>query len=118
MLENMIVDGAYGAAVGTGIGVLAEIALVVADVSLFIASPLVAPLGILGWGASLGGVIGAVLGAEGKDKKVGKFADLVQDAIMSGQVVLVVQTRSEHETVIAQAVIKEAVGDFKDARSV
>jgi hypothetical protein len=118
MLKNLIVDGAVGAAVGTGIGVLAEVALVVANVSLFIASPLLAPLAMLGWGASLGGVVGAVIGSESTDKKDGKFADLVQDAIMDGQVVLVSQTRSEQETAIAQEVIKEAVGDFKDVRTI
>jgi hypothetical protein len=117
-LKSMIVDGAVGAAVGTGIGVLAEVALVVANVSLFIASPLVAPLAMLGWGASLGGLIGAVMGSETTGIKDGKFADLVQDAIMNGQVVLVAQTHSEHETIIAQKVIKEAVGDFKDVPTV
>jgi hypothetical protein len=117
MLESLVVNGAVGTAIGTGIGVLAEVALVVADVSLFIASPLVAPLVILGWGASLGGVIGAVVGLENTAKKEGKFADLVQEAIMNGQVVLVVQTRNEHETSIAQGIIKDAVGDFKDVRS-
>ena len=115
MLKSLMVDGAVGAAVGTGIGVLAEVALVVANVSLFIASPLLAPLAMLGWGASLGGVIGAVVGAESTEKKDGKFADLVQDAIMNGQVVLVAQTRSEQETAVARELIRESVGDFKDA---
>ena len=118
VLKNLIVDGAVGAAVGTGMGVLAEVALVVANVSLFIASPLLAPLAMLGWGASLGGIVGAVIGSESTHKKDGKLADLVQDAIMNGQVVLVAQTRSEQETAIAQEVIKEAVGDFKDVRLV
>ncbi|TXT41468.1 MAG: hypothetical protein FD135_254 [Comamonadaceae bacterium] len=115
LLENMVVDGAVGAAVGTGVGVLAEVALVVANVSLFI---LVAPLAMLGWGASLGGVIGAAVGSESTEKKDGKLSDLVQDAIMNGQVVLVAKTHSEQETDIAQEVIKEAVGDFKDVRIV
>ena len=114
-LKDVLVDGAVGAAVGTGLGVVAEVALIAANVTLFVASPLIGPLAMLGWGASLVGVIGAVIGSESTDKKDGKFADLVQDAIMNGQVVLVVQTRSEDETAIAQEVIKEAVGDFKDA---
>jgi hypothetical protein len=117
LLKNMIVDGAVGATVGTGVGVLAEVALVVANVSLFIASPLLAPLVMLGWGASLGGVVGAVVGSESTDKKDGKLADLVQDAITNGQVVLVAQTRSEQETATVQDVIKEAVGPFKDVRT-
>jgi hypothetical protein len=117
-LKNLIVDGAIGAAVGTGLGVLAEVALAAANVTLFIASPLLAPLAMLGWGASLGGVVGAVIGSESSTKKEGKFADLVQDAIMNGQVVLVAQTRTELETSTAQEILKEAVGDYKDSTTV
>jgi hypothetical protein len=117
MLKALIVDGVMGAAVGTGIGVLAEIGLMVANVSLFIASPLLAPLAMLGWGASLGGVVGAVIGSESIGKTDGKFADLVHDAIMNGQVVLVAKTLTEAETAIAQQVIKESVGAFNDVRS-
>jgi hypothetical protein len=117
MLKALIVDGVMGAAVGTGIGVLAEIGLMVANVSLFIASPLLAPLAVLGWGASLGGIVGAVIGSESTGKTDGKFADLVHDAIMNGQVVLVVKTLTEAETAIAKEVIKESVGAFNDVRS-
>lgn len=35
----------------------------------------------------------------------------------SGQVVRVARTHSKQETAIAQDVIKEAVGDFKDIRT-
>jgi hypothetical protein len=113
-LKNLIVDGAVGAAIGTGLGVLAEVGLVAANVTLFIASPLLAPLAMLGWGASLGGVVGAVIGSESSNKTDSKFADMVQDAIMHGQVVLVASTFSEKDTAIAQEVIKESVGEFSD----
>lgn len=114
-LTNVLVDGSIGTAVGTGIGALAQLALVAANVSLFIASPLVAPLVMLGWGASLGGVIGAAAGAE-KDvaKKEGWLSDLIRDAIESGQFVLVVESRSEQETAIARETIDAAVGKFND----
>lgn len=118
VLTNVLVDGAVGTAVGTGVGALAELALVVADVSLFIASPLVAPLVMLGWGASLGAFVGAATGATtGVEHKEGWLSDLVRDAIASGQIVLVAQTRTEQETAIAREVIKLAVGEFKDAVS-
>ena len=117
-LKNMIVDGAIGTAVGTGVGALAELALVAASVTLFVASPLVAPLAMLGWGASVGGLIGAVMGAEATEKKEGKLADLIQDAIMSGQVVLVAQTLTEQETAMARDIIKASVGDYKDILAV
>lgn len=115
VLKDVLVDGAIGTAVGTGLGALAQLALVAANVSLFIASPLIAPLAMLGWGASLGGFIGAAAGAENKE---GQFSELVRDAISSGQVVLVAKTRTEQETLIAREVIQAAVGEFKDISTV
>jgi len=123
VLKDMLVDGAIGTAVGTGVGALAQIALVAANVSLFIASPLVAPLVMLGWGASLGGLMGAAAGAGSMStnpdekkplEKEGKFSALISDAISSGQVVLVAETRSERETALAREVIQAAVGVYKD----
>lgn len=118
VLTNVLVDGAVGTVVGTGIGALAQLALVAANVSLFIASPLIAPLVMLGWGASLGAFVGAAAGAEtGIKHKDGWLSDLVRDAIASGQVVLVVQTRTAEETEIAREVIGSAVGEYKDVVS-
>lgn len=118
VLTNVLVDGAIGTAVGTGIGALAQLAIVAGGVSLFVASPLVAPLVMMGWGASLGAFVGAAAGATtGIEHKDGWLSDLIRDAIASGQVVLVVQTRTVEETEIAREVIGAAVGEFKDVAS-
>ncbi len=115
VLHDVVVDGAIGVAAGVGVGALAELALVAANVSLFIASPLVAPLVMLGWGASLGGLVGAAAGAQtGVKHKDGWFSDLIRDAIASGQVVLVAETLTEQETAGARQVIETAVGEAKD----
>lgn len=115
VLTNVLVDGAVGTAVGTGIGALAQLALVAANVSLFVASPLVAPLVMLGWGASLGAFVGAAAGANTDiEHKEGWLSDLVRDAIANGQVVLVAQTRTPDETAIAREIIEAAVGEFQD----
>ena len=119
VLKDTLVDGAKGAVIGTGLGALGQVALVAANVSLFIASPLVAPLMMLGWGASLGGLLGAAVGITHKasvpaPKKEGWLADLVRDAIANGQTVLVAETRTEQETETARGVIQAAVGDYKD----
>jgi hypothetical protein len=115
VLKDMVVDGAIGTAVGTGIGALAEVALVAANVSLFIASPLLAPLALLGWGASLGGLVGATIGAKvSSGKKEGWLSDLIRDAIANGQVVLVAETLTKQETAIARNAIKISVNDYKD----
>jgi len=115
VLKDMVVDGAIGTAVGTGIGALAEIALIAANVTLFVASPLIAPLALLGWGATLGATIGATVGAKvSSENKEGWLSDLIKDAITNGQVVLVVKTLTKHETEIAQEVIKLSVDNYKD----
>ena len=115
VLKEVVVDGAIGTAVGTGLGVLAELALVAANVSLFVASPLIAPLAMLGWGASLGGFIGAAVGA---GNKKGEFSALVGDAIASGQAVLVAETRTANETARAREIIEASVGDYRDISTV
>lgn len=114
VLKDMLVDGAIGAAVGTGIGALTQVVLIATNVSLFIASPLVAPLALLGWGASLGGMAGATYGAKIGSKRVGWLSDWVKDAILNGQVVLVAETRSKQETDIAKEIIQSSVGNYKD----
>jgi len=129
-LKEVLVDGAVGSVVGAGVGGLADIVLVAANVSLFIAGPLVAPLVLLGWGAGLGGLIGAITSTGSADApgqpagaadtsgsragKDGKFATLIADAIASGHAVLVAETLSEQETVIARQIIETLVGEYRD----
>jgi hypothetical protein len=115
VLKDVLVDATIGTAVGTGIGALGSVALAAASVSLFVASPLIAPLMMLGWGASIGGLIGAAAGATpGAGNKDGWLSDLIGDAIASGQVVLVAETRTEQETAIAQQVIQASIGTSND----
>lgn len=123
VLKDVLVDGTIGTAVGAGLGGLAQVALVATNVSLFIASPLLAPLMMLGWGASIGGLLGATVGAvknadsstaAGADVKEGWLSDLVRDAIASDQTVLVVRAQTEQEAALAREVIQVSVGDYKE----
>jgi len=117
-LKDIIVDGAIGAGVGTGIGALVEVALVAANVTLFVASPLIAPLALLGWGASLGALAGTTIGFKvPADEKAGKFSDMVRDAISNNQIVLVAETTTQAETKLAQEIIQAAVGNYKDTNT-
>lgn len=119
VLANVIKDGAIGVGVGTGIGILGEVALVAANVTLFVASPLIAPLVMLGWGASMGGIVGAAIGAEADvEHKDGWLSDLIRDAVLSGQIVVVAETISKQETTIAKEIIEAAVGKSKDVSTV
>jgi hypothetical protein len=111
VLKEVLVDGAVGTAVGLTIGGLAQVALVATNVTLFVASPVIAPLVMMGWGAGIGGILGASAGAAVKAKPL---SELVTDAIKAGQIALVVETNSEEETSAAQAVFKELIGDYQD----
>jgi hypothetical protein len=111
VLKEVLVDGTIGTVVGTGVGALIQVALIAANVTLFVASPLIAPLVLLGWGASIGGVVGASIGAAENAKPL---SALIEDAIASGQIVVVAETRTETETTIAQEIIKGSIGDYKD----
>jgi hypothetical protein len=114
VLKDMLVKGAIGVGFGVGIGALIQIALTAYDVSLFFASPVVAPLALLGWGASLGGMAGATYGAKIGSKKASWLSDLVKHAITNGQVVLVAETISKQQTEFAREIIQIAVGHHKD----
>lgn len=115
VLKDVLVDGTIGTVVGTGVGALIQVALIAANVTLFVASPLIAPLVLLGWGASIGGVVGASIGAAENAKPL---SALIEDAIASGQIVVVAETRTEAETKIAQDIIKGSIGDYKDVDAV
>jgi uncharacterized membrane protein len=119
-LKDMLVDVAIGTTVGASIGGLVEVA---ANVSLFAASPLLASLVMLGWGASLGGLIGATAGAvtspvSDAGSKENWLSALVRDANASGQIVLVVDAQREQEAAIARDVIQASVGDYKEVPTV
>ena len=120
VLKDMLVDGAIGTAVGTGVGAIGTGVLWAASVTLFVASPIVAPLAMLGWFASVGAVVGAAAGATGKDSgtrpgREGRFSELVTDAIQAGSVVLVVDTHGESDRALAKDVIGKSLAGRQDA---
>lgn len=114
VLKDLLRDGAIGTAVGTAAGAGVSIALAAAQLTLFIASPVLGALYLIGWGASLGGLVGAVVGAE---RSQGDVSSLIKDALSSGQVVLVVHARTEAETSIAQDVVSQHLGPLEAGAS-
>jgi VIT1/CCC1 family predicted Fe2+/Mn2+ transporter len=103
VLKDVLVYGTIVATVGFGIGGLVEVALITANLTLFIASPLLAPLLLLGWGASIGATENAK-----------PLFVLIEDAIKNGQIVLVVETQTVAGKNIAQEVINDSIVDDKD----
>jgi len=118
VLTEVLVDGTVGTLVGTGLGALAEVALVAANVTLFVASPLVAPLAMLGWGSVLGGIIGAAAGSNKRAAKhQGKFADVVHYAIRSGHVTLIAETLNPAEKKLATEIIGNSLIKREEQRA-
>lgn len=111
--NDTLVGGAIGTVAGGAAGALGEVALAAANVSLFLASPVIGTLTMIGWGVAAGGVLGGFIGAGGKGKE--NFADLVRDAVQHGYTVLIVYARTEDETTLAQSVIGESVQDQAQA---
>jgi len=86
---------------------LTEVSLNRVNVSLFVASTLIASLTLLGWSARQGAIKGAVEMVKLSSKKLcEKFSDFIKDAISIGQVVIVVKTLTQLETEIVQDAIK------------
>jgi len=108
VLTNMLVDGGIGTAVGTGVGAVGTAVLWAANVTLFVASPVIAPLVMLGWFASVGGLLGAAAGV-GAGHKSGKFSELVRDAVKSGNTVLIARTHDKAERALAKEIISRSL---------
>jgi hypothetical protein len=107
--NEVVIDGAIGTAAGAGIGALGEVALAAANVSLFVASPVLGTLTMIGWGAAVGGLVGATIGAGAEDTK--RFSGIVQDAVKSGHAALIVYAMNEEQTTLAQAIIGDSLKD-------
>ena len=107
VLQELLRGGAMGTAVGTLTGAAGSIALAAANISLFVASPVLGALYLIGWGASLGGLVGAMAGTQ-VDK--GNIADLIKDALAGGYVVLVAHTDTEEQTTLVQRIIGDSMG--------
>jgi hypothetical protein len=107
VLKDLLRDGAIGTVVGTAAGAGVSIALAAANLTLFIASPVLGALYLVGWGASLGGLMGAMVGSE---RSKGDVSALIKDALASGQVVLVAHARTEAETSLARQAVSRQVG--------
>ncbi|MCB5189950.1 hypothetical protein LG198_04310 [Methylobacillus arboreus] len=108
-LKNVVVDGAIGTAIGAGVGALGQIAIVAANVSLFVASPLVAPLFMVGWGAAIGGFIGAGKGISNQDRR---YSELLANAVEKGHAVLVANATTEEEVETARAIVGESMQQY------
>jgi hypothetical protein len=116
VLKDVLINAAVGAVVGAGIFAFGEAALALGNVTLFTASPLLAPLAMLGWGVSLGAVVGAIFGYSGAKKK-GRLSDVMLQAIRSGHVTVIARARTEEEVKLASGVIGPSIVERSEHRA-
>lgn len=108
VLKEILREGAIGTAVGTAAGAIGTAALAAANITLFVANPLLTTLSMLGWGASLGAIVG---GAAGAEREKGDVASLAREALDKGYMVLVAYAVNEDQTVVARKVLGDSMAE-------
>ncbi len=104
--DSLVNDTLAGGAAGTAAGAVVSGAAAIIAPSLFIAAPVAGPLIVLGYGAMLGGIAGAIRGVRPRE---GELAALVKDALNGGYHVVMVHAVDEEARQKAEAVINETI---------
>lgn len=106
--NRFIHDILAGGAVGTAAGAAGAGAAAVLLPSLFVSAPVVTPLIVIGYGATLGGGAGAIKSMKVKEDML---AGMVEDAIGEGFHVLVVHVPDKETRGRAEAVIDDTLAE-------
>lgn len=107
--SNAIVKNIFPAAnslAGTGLASLLDVKLIAKEVSLLVEDALIPQLVTLGWGTSMR-VIDTNFYTR---QEIRMLSDLVHDAVLSRQIVVVVETHSKEETYKVTDVIQSMMG--------
>lgn len=109
--KAMLIYGSVGAVIGGVLGALVQAGLVISDMGLLAASPLLAPIMLMGWGAFLGAFLGALAGLAAAAPR---RPTLTPGEIAAGGSVLLANTRSAEQTSMAREVLTASSGTCKD----
>lgn len=104
--DTMIGDTFIGGAAGTATGAAVAGATAVLAPALFVSSPLIGPLIVLGYGAMIGSAAGAIRGLRLRETLL---AGLVKDALKAGFHVVLVHAEDADAQRRAQTVIDETM---------
>lgn len=117
-LQRMLNDGLLGTALGSGIGIVLQIGLIISGISLFSASSLLSPMLLIGWGAFVGGFLGCLIGVVGAAACTGNLAHRGRApmALYAGDVVLLAHTCNARETALTRSAIQASAGLCRDTR--
>lgn len=104
--DQIVKDTAVGTAAGGGIGAVGAGAIGLMAPALFAAAPVVAPLIVMGYGAAIGGMGGAITGLHIEKTRL---ASIVQDALKGGFFVVLVHSRDKEAYGKAREVMETTV---------
>jgi hypothetical protein len=90
--DRLVKETAAGGVAGTGAGAVAAGAAALVTPALFVSAPVVGPLIVLGYGAMIGGTVGAVHGLKLRENLL---AGLVKDTLKAGYHVVLIHAPSE-----------------------
>lgn len=113
--KEVVKDAVIGSVIGGGVGATGAAAMAVAGITIFAATPVLAPLALLGWGAMVGAFIG---GGTGAGIQEDQFASMVKDVTNDGKFVLIVHTVTDNEFNLAQSVLTDLTQEKNDVKSV
>jgi hypothetical protein len=100
--DTVINDTVTGSAVGTAAGAVLTGAAALGTPALFVSAPVVGPLMLLGYGAMIGGTVGAIRGLKLHENML---SGLVKDALKEGYHVVIIHAASEEGQQRVQDVI-------------
>lgn len=106
--DQIVKDTAIGTAAGVGAGAAGAGAIGLMAPMLFAAAPVVAPLIVMGYGAAVGGMAGAITGLHVEKTRL---AGIVQDALKGGFWVVLVHGRDEAAYRKASEVMEATVAE-------
>ncbi|MHB0992453.1 MAG: hypothetical protein ACYC3O_05870 [Burkholderiales bacterium] len=113
--KEVVKDAIIGGVIGGGVGAAGAAAMAAASITLFVASPVLGPLSLMGWGAMIGIIAG---GGKGAGIREDQFADMVKDVTNDGKFILMVHTASENEFKVAHDTLAELTQEKSDVKSV
>lgn len=106
VLYEALREGALGAVIGLLAGLVVATALKLMGSGIFEEDPLFGMRLLMGWGAAVGGFVGAAAGARRRKRTV---ADLLSVSLACGYIVLVANTASHAQMLMTQLVLGESM---------
>lgn len=106
VLKEVLADSALGAALGVGAGALGTIVLFTVHSTLFLASPILAPVALMVNLATVGGLLGGAVGAE---KRGTQYSTLADGGAAEGRIALLVTTANSAERLLAKTIIRRSL---------